>query len=340
MFPHRLPDHFLLFSNCLVKYQDVSSLPYPAAQAIVLSIVLAASIVGLALNIAFIWQNKTSFHARRMIYMSVNTTLMVGIIWLFYIPPFINYETETETKAYCRLVSDLYFIVANGSAAILSYSVSLVHLSFLCRYVSGHNEIFSKRTLVTLEIVFVILAYVLPPMLWYTFRASDLLSMIFIQLFYFGILAAVFLLFALVVHPLSMILACFACFLLMLRRRRARFVEEVLKENAVFLLLLIVPFIALFVSEDNEIVLMPWATVLSAVLSFFPLSVFVYLCVFFRSGSSSRSDSQDQSQNSEIERKDSGTQPKAQRKVKALIETAPYLRKRLGGSDPTPELSE
>ena len=337
IFPHRLPDQFNLFSRCLVKYQDVSSISYPVTQAVVLTIALAVSIVGLVLNISFICH---SFHVRRMIYMSVNTTLLVGILWLFYIPPFINYNTlSSEDSSYCGFISGLYFIVANGSEAILFHSISLVHLSFLCRFVSGHNEIFSKGTLVTLEILFVMLAFVIPPIMWYIAREKDWLSIIFIELFYFAILVIIIWLFTLVVHLLSMILAYFARCLLTRRRRRKGFVEVILKENAVFLLLFIVTFIALLVSEEDEAALMPWATALSVVLSFFPLGMFVYLCIFFRSGSSSAAVSQDESQTSEIVlvRRDSKTQPKVQMKVDSLIETAPYLRKRLRELDPPPE---
>ena len=103
------------------------------AQAVVLSVVFPLSSVGMVLNIVFICRRKTNFLVRRIVYMTVNTTLHLGALWLWSIPAF---KRDKSMLNFCYHAKDVYISLANSGGmliiAILVCSINFTLVTKLC----------------------------------------------------------------------------------------------------------------------------------------------------------------------------------------------------------------
>ena len=122
------------------------------AQAAVLSVVFPLSFVGMVLNIVFICRRKTNFLVRRIVYMTVITTLQLGALWLWSIPAFKRDESMFH---FCYQVRRVYFSVAKSGllwiTAILVCSIYFTLVSF------SRRRPCSDRSRFLLEFIFVMI---------------------------------------------------------------------------------------------------------------------------------------------------------------------------------------
>ena len=110
-----------------------TTLPVYIAQAVVLSVVFPLSFVGTVLNIVFICRRKTNFLVRRIVYMTVITTLQLGVLWLWSIPAF---KPDESMFNFCDTVKLVYIIVVDSGLlliiALLVCSIYFTLVTKLC----------------------------------------------------------------------------------------------------------------------------------------------------------------------------------------------------------------
>ena len=270
------------------------SYPYPninttlpdvfIAQAVVLSVVFPSSFVGMVLNIVFICRRKTNFLVRRIVYMTVITTLQLGALWLWSIPAFKQDESMFN---FCNKVKCVYISVANSGlmwvTTILVCSIYFTLVTKLCGCFSRRRP-WSDRSRFLLEFIFVMITLlpglVLSVLGYYTYIAVINFAQYFRQII-------IFIPPALVVISFigNVVLTIWFCTLW--RRQIARR-RDVLKEIGIFFALF---FFTLFVFGLDVcnvffIITPPVVIaqiVMSSPLSCFPLLVFGYMCYSFRS---------------------------------------------------------
>ncbi len=126
-------------------------------QAVVLSVVFPLSFVGMVLNIVFICRRKTNFLVRRIVYMTVITTLQLGALWLWSIPAF---KPDESMLYFCYQVKRVYTSVANIGVnwimAILVCSIYFTLVTKLCGCFSRRLP-WSDRSRLLLECIFVMI---------------------------------------------------------------------------------------------------------------------------------------------------------------------------------------
>ncbi len=113
------------------------------AQVAVLSVAFPLSFVGMVLNIVFICRKKTNFLARRMVYLTVVTTLQLGALWFSSIPTFKR-DPPISRYQFCVDGATLYLSAIVGSVwmmAILACSTCFSLVTQLC----GCSCCFSRR---------------------------------------------------------------------------------------------------------------------------------------------------------------------------------------------------
>ena len=127
------------------------------AQAVVLSVVFPLSFVGMVLNIVFICLRKTNFLVRRIVYMTVVTTLQLGALWLWSIPAF---KPDESMLNFCNEVKLVYISLAYGGLmwiiAILVCSIYFTLVTKLCGCFSRRRP-WSDRSRLLLECIFVMI---------------------------------------------------------------------------------------------------------------------------------------------------------------------------------------
>ena len=125
------------------------------AQAVVLSVVFPLSFVGTVLNIVFICRRKTNFLVRRIVYITVITTLQLGAFWLLSIPAFKRDESMFN---FCYQVSRVYNSVAMSGfmMAILVCSIYFTLVTKLCGCFSRRRP-WSDQSRLLLECIFVMM---------------------------------------------------------------------------------------------------------------------------------------------------------------------------------------
>ncbi len=250
-------------------------------QAVVLSVVFPLSFVGMVLNIVFICRRKTNFLVRRIVYMTVITTLQLGALWLWSIPAF---KPDESMFYFCYEVGDVYVSMAYGGVtwimAILVCSIYFTLVTKLCGCFSRRRP-WSYRSRLLLECIFVTI----------TLLVGIVLSVLICL--YFNEINVIALLLTLVIPPALVLISFIGNIVLTIwfctlwRRQIARR-RDVLKEIGIFFALF---FFTLFVFGldfcNGVFSLMPATVitqiVLSSPLSCFPLLVFGYMCYSFRS---------------------------------------------------------
>ena len=251
------------------------------AQAVVLSVVFPLSFVGMVLNIVFICRRKTNFLVRRIVYMTVITTLQLGVLWLWSSPAFKRDESMFN---FCAKVQRVYFSVAQSGVvwtmAILVCSINFTLVTKLCGCFSRRRPR-SDRSRLLLECIFVMM----------TLLAGIVLSVLEYYL-NLGMYLLIFIPPALVLISLigNVVLTIWFCTLW--RRQIARR-RDVLKEIGIFfalffftLFVLGLDFCTIVVVLTLNLIMPPVVItqiVLSSPLSCFPLLVFGYMCYSFRS---------------------------------------------------------
>ena len=260
------------------------------AQAAVLSVVFPLSFVGMVLNIVFICRKKTNFLVRRIVYMTVITTLQLGALWLWSIPAF---KQDESMFGFCDKIRDVYFSVANSGGmwiiAILICSINFTLVTKLCGCFSRRRPC-SDRSCLLLEFVFVTI----------TLLVGFVFSVLGYYLFIRVINFAQYFLIIITVIPPALVLISFIgnvvltiWFCTLWRRQIARR-RDVLKEIGIFfalffftLFLMGMDICTLFVLDsfvfDIMLAIVITQIVLSPPLSCFPLLVFGYMCYSFRS---------------------------------------------------------
>ena len=254
------------------------------AQAVVLSVVFPLSFVGMVLNIVFICRRKTNFLVRRIVYMTVITTLQLGALWLWSIPAFKQDESMFN---FCDIVRRVYISVANSGLmwiiAILVCSIYFTLVTKLCGCFSRRRP-WSDRSRFLLEFIF--------------FMITLFPGLVFSVLgyLYIGINITVYITPQMTTLPIPPVLVLISFignvvltiwFCTLWRRQIARR-RDVMKEIGIFFALF---FFTLFVFGldicTSFLFNMPPVVitqiVLSPPLSCFPLLVFGYMCYSFRS---------------------------------------------------------
>ena len=250
------------------------------AQAVVLSVVFPLSFVGMVLNIVFICRRKTNFLVRRIVYMTVITTLQLGALWLWSIPAF---KPDESMFNFCAKVQRVYISVAQSGVvwtmAILVCSINFTLVTKLCGCFSRRRP-WSDRSRLLLECIFVMM----------TLLAGIVLSVLGYYLT-LGLYLLIFIPPELVLISLigNVVLSIWFCTLW--RRQIARR-RGVLKEIGIFFALFFFTLFVLGLDFCTILVLnfgliMPPVVitqiVISSLLSCFPLLVFGYMCYSFRS---------------------------------------------------------
>ena len=248
------------------------------AQAVVLSVVFPLSFVGTVLNIVFICRRKTNFLVRRIVYMTVVTTLQLGVLWLWSIPAF---KPDKSMFNFCYEVERVYTSVANigvnWTMTILVCSIYFTLVTKLCGCFSRWRP-WSDRSRLLLEFIFVMIAL--------------LVGLVFSVLGYFYIHLIGFNLYLLISIsiPPALVLISFIgnvvltiWFCTLWRRQIARR-RDVLKEIGIFFALFLFTLFVFGLDTRLEFHFPTLAQiVLSSPLSCFPLLVFGYMCYSFRS---------------------------------------------------------
>ena len=252
-------------------------------QAVVLSVVFPLSFVGMVLNIVFVCRRKTNFLVRRIVYVTVITTLQLGALWLWSIPAFKRDESMFN---FCDEVEQVYTSAADIGlvwiTAILVCSIYFTLVTKLCGCFSRRRP-WSDRSRLLLEFTFVMITLLAGSVL-------NVLAYLYLNEFDNFPLQII-----IIVIPPAIVLISFIgnviltiWFCTLWRRQIARR-RDVLKEIGIFFALF---FFTLFVfGLDLCSVLFHFFTpalvitqiVLSPPLSCFPLLVFGYMCYSFRS---------------------------------------------------------
>ena len=100
------------------------------AQAAVLSVVFPLSFIGMVLNIVFICRKKTTFLVRRIVYMTVITTLQLGALWFSSIPTFKR-DHSISWYQFCMDGAILYMSATIGSVWMMAILVCSVCFSLV-----------------------------------------------------------------------------------------------------------------------------------------------------------------------------------------------------------------
>ena len=244
-------------------------------QAAVLSVVFILSSVGMVLNIVFVCRRKTNFLVRRIVYITVITTLQLGVLWLWSIPAF---KPDKSMLNFCNEVNNWYISVASSllwTMALLICSIYFTVVTKLCGCFS-RRHLWSDPFHLLLEYLFVMILLLvglaLCVLTYFTHRnfAINFTRQIIV----------------LVIPPALALTSLIGNIVLTvwfftLRRRRITRRRDALKEIGMFFALF---FIILLVLGIDFCALFPLPqTVLSFPLSCFPLLVFGYMCYSFRS---------------------------------------------------------
>ncbi len=130
-------------------------------QAAVLSVVFPLSFVGTVMNIVFICRKNTNFLVRRIVYMTVTTTLQLGVFWVRSFPEFKPDESMYNFCMAARLL--LYDNVAIGLTWIMALLVCSIYFTLvrqLCDCFSRRHPAVHDRSCLQnscLEALFVVI---------------------------------------------------------------------------------------------------------------------------------------------------------------------------------------
>ena len=273
------------------------------AQAILYSLEFPVSVVGTIISLIFICRRKTDFHVRVFTYLSVVTTLILGISWMFSVPAF---KPGISMVEFCNYFSySILYTIGTSSllltASILSCSFSLIFVQKFCSITGTSNNccqccqplrncLLPRSVGVCLEVLFVAVVIGVPFPFVFTLYfvvggvgCSDFFScfypvfMVFFYLLTFGFS-----------HLSDILLVIWFC----IRRDYIARRRVMLKEIGIFLVHLFESILVglvyiLFCIGPLEYVISGQAeaiaySILQSPLSLFPLCVFVYMKYILR----------------------------------------------------------
>ncbi len=245
------------------------------AQVAVLSVVFPLSFVGMVLNIVFNCRRKTNFLVRRIVYITVITTLHLGALWLRSILAFKLVESMFNL---CNELNNLYFSVASSLLCIMALLVCSIYFTLvtkLCGFFSRRHP-WTDRFHLLLEYLFVMILLLagltLSVLLYYTRKTF---TMSITQKILIAAIPPALVLISLIGNVVLTIWVC------TLWRRQIERRRDVLKEIVIFFALF---FLTLLVFGMNLCIFFTMIpqTVLSPPLSCFSFLVFGYMCYSFR----------------------------------------------------------
>ena len=252
-------------------------------QAPVLFATSTVSFMGAISNLAFICRKKTNFLARRIIYMSVATTILLETYWVLTMAPYIDAIPSVRFD-YCEMSNLIY----NGTtlstlwiATILTCSIYFTILSKLCGCDCFYRRATPSQTKLTLkyaclELLFIAVSLGVSVAIGVTSILVDTTQDT--MKFTYIILPAVPVLISIIGNVALVIWFC--------RRRQFARRREVLKESGILFLLFLSVFLIWtleILSVYNESIRQAYPSVLiSPFLSLFPYCVLVYNRYSFR----------------------------------------------------------
>ena len=255
------------------------------AQVAVLSVAFPLSFIGMVLNIVFICQKKTNFLARRIVYLTVVTTLQLGTLWFSSIPTFKR-DPPISRYQFCVDGATLYLSATVGSVwmmAILVCSTCFSLVTQLC----GCSCCFSRRLCFRnycLELLLVMITLLIGLVFsMFTYKTIRLIIDIDTASLYFFLLPLAIVMISSIGNIILIIWFCTR--LCIWRRqitRKKAAAALILKEIGLFKALLVL--ILCFMPS-------PWfsvigQTIVAPFISYFPLLIFGSLYYSFRSRTS------------------------------------------------------
>ena len=278
------------------------------AQAIIYSLEFPVSVVGTIISLIFICRRKTNFLMRVFVYSSVNTTLILGISWIYSVPAF---KPGISMVVFCNLFSyTILYTIGTLSllltASLLSCSFSLIFVLKFCSLTGTCNNccqccqplrncLLPRSVEVCLEVLFVAVIIMVPFSsaftLYFVFGGAIafVLGCLDFSSCFFPVLLVFFYLSTFGLSHLSDILSViWFC----IRRDYIARRRVMLKEIGIFLVHLLESILAglvyiLFCIGSLEHVISGQAeaiafSILLTPLSLFPLCVFVYMRYILR----------------------------------------------------------
>ena len=123
------------------------------AEAAVLSVMFPLSFIGMVLNIVFICRKKTNFVVRRMVYLTVITTLQLGALWFASIPAF---KRDDLLYQFCVDGGILYMSAITSSLWMMSILFCSVYFNLVTK-LYGCSCCFSRRQNYCLEFLLIMI---------------------------------------------------------------------------------------------------------------------------------------------------------------------------------------
>ena len=254
------------------------------AQVAVLSVAFPLSFIGMVLNIVFICQKKTNFLARRIVYLTVVTTLQLGALWFSSIPTFKR-DPPISRYQFCVDGATLYLSATIGSVWMMSILVCSVCFSLVTQ-LCGCSCCFSRRLCFRnycLEILLVMITLLIGLVFSVlTYKTIRLITDIDTASLYFFLLPIAIVAISLIGNIILIIWFCTR--LCIWRRqitRKKAAAALILNEIGLFKILLFLMFFYFMPS--------PWFSVLGQTIIAsppFPLLIFGFLWYSFRSRTS------------------------------------------------------
>ena len=161
------PDYFL------PNISQTHFAPFYVAQAVLHSVDLPMSLIGTILSLVFICLKKTNFLVRVFAYSTFPLTLLLMMLWL---NNFAAFKPSQSLYGYCNSVLELYLpglAVSLWIIGVLSFTISITLLQKLCSATCDcclrqpQRNRLSPRVSVCLEVLFVMVAIMVPLLLFF-----------------------------------------------------------------------------------------------------------------------------------------------------------------------------
>ena len=250
-------------------------------QAAVLSVVFPLSFVGTVMNVVFICRKNTNFLVRRIVYMTVTTTLQLGVFWVWSFPAF---KPDESMYNFCMAAHLLYDSVAIGLTWIMALLVCSIYFTLvrqLCDCFSRRHPAVHDRSCLKnscLETLFVVITLFVGLIFGVLTYVEDMLSQVLLTIGFYLIPALLLISF---IGNIALII-----WFCTLRRRQIARRRDILKEIGIFFVLFFIVLLVLgidFTAPFSFAWLIAAQTFIATFISCFPLLVFVYMCYSFRS---------------------------------------------------------
>ena len=278
--------NYLVNDSWYPAYPDLDSTTLPnvyIAQAAVLSVVFPLSFIGTVLNIVFIviCRKKTNFLARRIVYITVVTTLQLGALWFWNIPAF---KRDDSWYQFCIYSATLYMSAATVSLWMMAILVCSIYFSLVtqlygCSCCFSRRLPWSDRFYFRLEVLLVMITLLIGlvfGVLTYSIITSIrlIIDIYTAALYYFFLLQLAIVLISVIG---IIILICIWCCTVRRKQITRITAENVLIKSEIVLLKSLLFFIVYFIFS-------PWfpadvQTIVATLISSIPLLIFgCYMC--------------------------------------------------------------